>query len=219
VSVSEGLLPGRWRAPVITVAVLSALGAVALGWWYGGRGSAGTVDAAVGESLIEHADGHHSVLWPVADLGSPPALLLGMIALVWSAVRTRRRPALVLAILGPLLAVAMTEFVLKPLIGRTFDGDDSLPSGHATSITSLAWVLVLAFVAGGLPRSGWLRAMLTGLAAAAVLGVSTAMVALERHYATDTVAGVLVATAVVGAVALGVDSWFALRRRPEQPTP
>lgn len=215
-TVSEGLLPGRWRAPVVAVAVLSALGAVALGWWYGGQDAAGSVDAALGGPLIEHADGHHTFLWPVADLGSPPALLLGMIALVWAAVRTRRRPALVLAVLGPLLAVTMTEFVLKPLFGRTFEGSGlSLPSGHATSITSLAWVLVLAFVAGGLPRSVWLRVALTGLAAAAVLGVSTAMVALERHYATDTVAGVLVGTAVVGAVALAVDRWFASRRHPE----
>ncbi|WP_051580599.1 phosphatase PAP2 family protein [Pseudonocardia acaciae] len=214
---SEGLLSGRWRAVVVTLAAVSALGAVALGWWYAGHSSAGLLDAALGGPLVEHADGHRSYLWPVADLGSPPALLLGMIALVWAAVRTRRRPALVLAVAGPVLAVTVTEFVLKPLVGRTFEGGGlSLPSGHATSITSLAWVLVLAFVAGGLPRAGWLRATLVGLAAAAVVGVSAAMVALERHYATDTVAGVLVATAVVGAVTVAVDRWFAApaRARP-----
>jgi membrane-associated phospholipid phosphatase len=199
------LLPGGWRAPTGVVAVLSAVGALALGWRYGGSASAGLVDIAVGDPLIEHVGGAEDVLWPVTALGGGPGLLLGVLALAWTAIRAQRWPALVLAVAGPLLAVMLTAFLLKPLVGRTHDGDLALPSGHATSVTALAWVLVLAFVAGGLPRAVWLRITLVVLAVLGVVGVSLAMVALQRHYPTDTVAGVLVGTAVVAALAWLLD--------------
>ena len=187
------------------MALLSAVGVLALGARYGGSASAGLVDTALGDPLVEHVGGAEDVLWPVTALGGAPGLLLGVLALAWAAVRTRRWPALVLAVAGPLLAVLLTAFVLKPLVGRTHDGDLALPSGHATSSTALAWVLVLGFVAGGLPRAVWLRTMLVVLAVLGVVGVSLAMVALERHYATDTLAGVLVGTTVVPALAWLLD--------------
>jgi membrane-associated phospholipid phosphatase len=101
----------------------------------------------------------------------------------------------------------ITELLLKPIIDRTHYGDLSLPSGHATSITAQITVFMLAFVAVGLPRRTWLRRLLVLLAGLVVLGVCGAMVSLERHYATDTAAGILVGIAVVGAVALVLDAW------------
>ncbi|MDT7682593.1 MAG: hypothetical protein QOG57_2903, partial [Pseudonocardiales bacterium] len=53
---------------------------------------------------------------------------------------------------------------------------------------------------------------------AAVLAVAGSMVALERHYATDTMAGALEATAVVGAVALLLDGWLRRRRPTGRPS-
>jgi membrane-associated phospholipid phosphatase len=75
------------------------------------------------------------------------------------------------------------------------------------------------FVAGGRQRPWWLRAGLVALAVLAVLGVAGSMVALNQHYTTDTVAGALVATAVVGAVALLLDGWLRRRETVRQAAP
>jgi undecaprenyl-diphosphatase len=139
-----------------------------------------------------------------------------MVILVGAALRTRRRSAVLLAVLGPLSAVSLTEFALKPIIDRTHDGSPALPSGHATSIAAQATVFLLAFVASGRPASRWLRRGLTAAAGLAVVGVSIGMVGPDRHYATDTVAGVLVGASVVSALALALDAG-ARRRAGREP--
>jgi membrane-associated phospholipid phosphatase len=183
------------------LAPLSAVGVLALGWWFAGGESAGALDRLLDGTVVEHRGSHLGVLWRISDLGSPPALPLGLLALVLLAVLTR----------------LLTEFVLKPLVGRTHDGGLALPSGHTTSIASMAWVFVLVFVAGARQRPWWLRAGLICLAVLAVLGVAGSMVALDRHYATDTMAGALVATAVVGTLALLLDGWVRRRRMAPRP--
>jgi membrane-associated phospholipid phosphatase len=202
------------------LAPLSAVGALALGWRYSGTEAAGALDHQLDGQLVAHRGSHLGLLWHISDLGSPPALPLGVLVLAAVAALTGRRwPALLLTVAGPLAAVVLTEFVLKPLVGRTYEGGLSLPSGHTTSITSMAWVFVLVFVAGGRQRPWWLRAGLVGLAVLAVLGVAGSMVALNQHYTTDTVAGALVATAVVGAVALLLDGWLRRRETVRQAAP
>ena len=212
------LLPGRWRETLWLLAPLSAVGVLALGWWFAGGESAGALDRLLDGTMVEHRGSHLGLLWHISDLGSPPALPLGLLALVLLAVLTRQRwPAVLLVVAGPVAAVLLTEFVLKPLVGRTHDGGLALPSGHTTSIASMAWVFVLVFVAGARQRPWWLRAGLICLAVLAVLGVAGSMVALDRHYATDTMAGALVATAVVGTLALLLDGWMRRRRTAPRP--
>jgi undecaprenyl-diphosphatase len=207
------LLPGRWRELVAVLVPLSAIGAAVLGVWFAGTRRAGPLDRAVDGRMVAHLGPHEGLLWPISDLGSPPVLPLGVLALALAAVAIRRGwSAVALAVAGPLAAVLLAELMLKPLVGRTHEGGLALPSGHTTSIAALAWVFVLMFVAGGTGRL-WLRVALVGLAVLAVLGVAASMVALERHYATDTVAGALVATAVVGTVALLLDAWERRRTR------
>lgn len=210
------MLPERWRVILAALVPLSVLGVLVLAWRFAGSEEPGRLDTAVDDGLVEHRGRHVGLLWHISDLGSPPALGLGILALVLAAVWTGRRwPAIALAVAGPLVAVVLTEFVLKPLVGRTHDGGLSLPSGHTTSIGSLAWVFVLVFVAGS-TRPWWWRGGLATLAVGAVLGVAGTMVALDRHYFTDTVAGALVATAVVGTAALVLDGWQ--RRAPSPRT-
>ncbi|WP_331530230.1 phosphatase PAP2 family protein [Pseudonocardia sp.] len=205
------MLPPRWRLAATSVVVVGALGVAALGWWYADGRAAGPLDSVIDDRLISRGEGYEHLLWPLADLGSPPALVLGMVILVVAAVRTHRRPAIVLAALGPPLASLVTELALKPLVGRTHFGGLSLPSGHATSITAQVTVYLLAFAAVGLPRRALLRRALIVAAPLVVLGVSGAMVSLERHYATDTVAGAMVGASVVCALALALDAWNRAR--------
>jgi membrane-associated phospholipid phosphatase len=209
------VLPERWRLLLAALVPLSGLGVLVLAWRFAGDEDPGRLDSVVDDGLLAHRGGHHvsQLVWLLSDLGSPPALPLGILLLVVAAVSTGRRwPAVTLAVAGPLVAVVLTEFVLKPLVGRTYNGGLALPSGHTTSIASLAWVFVLVFVASS-TRPWWWRAGLALLAAAVVSAVAGAMVATDRHYFTDTVAGAMVATAVVGTLALVLDGWLRRARR------
>jgi membrane-associated phospholipid phosphatase len=202
------LLPDRWRRPVGVASALCVLGVAGLGWRYAGGRTADPLDAAIANQLIADGEAHYHLLALLAMLGSPLAMVLGIGILVTAARRAGRNlPAVVLAAAGPVLASLVTEVLLKPLIDRTHEGGLSLPSGHVTSITAQVAVFLVVFVAAGLPRRVWLRRVLVVLGGLATVGVSGAMVSLERHYATDTVAGVLVGACVVGVLALLLDRW------------
>lgn len=210
-----GLLPGRWRRPVISLVVFSAVGVIALGFRYGGGSSAGRVDGVIDEELLRAGTGHLQILQLVAALGGPPVLVLAscMLGLVTWRNRTRIWWAELVATASPTLAASLTEKVLKPLIDRTHGGGLALPSGHATSISALATAVVLLCAAKGFPQRRGLRWALLGVAGLVVASVSVAQVSLDRHYASDTVAGVLTGISVVGFLALILDH-LARRHTP-----
>lgn len=125
-------------------------------------------------------------------------------ALVIVASLMRRWAAVALLVVSPSVAVAATELVIAPFVGRRLQGVLSLPSGHATAVGSAA-VCVVVLVLGA-PRSRvivrWSCAALVTLIAF-VSGV--AVVAEGTHYATDVVAGWCVAVVVVLSTALLLD--------------
>jgi membrane-associated phospholipid phosphatase len=207
VSAPPRLLPERWRRAFGWVAPLCVLGVAALGWGFAGQRSSGPFDTALDNALIAAGEPHYYPLLLLADFGSPPAMLLGIVVLVIAARRTERgRPAIVLAVAGPVLASLVTEVLLKPLVDRRHEGGLSLPSGHVTSISAQIAVFLVVFVAAGLPARTWLRRVLVALGLLMPVGVSVAMVSLEQHYVTDTLAGMLVGPCVIGALALLLDS-------------
>lgn len=120
------------------------------------------------------------------------------------------RLMLILCFAGPLLAVAVTELVAKPFVGRFRAGADQYPSGHCTAAAAVSavallilcrpsehagrwWVgcavmpAVLVFVA--VQHLGWhdLTEALAGLAAGAgtVSALAAALLRLPRGYAAD----------------------------------
>jgi membrane-associated phospholipid phosphatase len=139
-------------------------------------------------------------------IGSGVTLLVACLALVAVSRplgRSRLNDAAWLAALA-FASTGLVEFTLKHLIGRprpdtalaaaglfgpSFAPDiDSFPSGHATSVFAVATVFAAYY-----PRLRW---PLYGLAAAIALG----RVYLERHYASDILAGALLG--VLGAALL-----------------
>jgi membrane-associated phospholipid phosphatase len=120
-----------------------------------------------------------------------------------------RPRAALLAAIGPALAAAITEWVLKPLIGRTLSGAYSFPSGHTTGIFAVAFVVVVAMLDRAPPRPRALVALVVSVLSLVVAaGVAAALVADHYHYATDTVGGAGVALATVAIVGLGIDLTF-----------
>ena len=128
----------------------------------------------------------HLLAW-LGGLGSVAVLTA---ALVLACLVARRWRGAVLAGLAVPAAVALTEFGLKPLVGRSISGYPSFPSGHATAMFALA--ATCAVLLANPPRPRLPRSVRLALVAGAVLvaaAVPVAMVALGYHYFTDIVAG------------------------------
>jgi undecaprenyl-diphosphatase len=170
-----------------------------------GRRSAGVgrVDRRLGERVDLRHGAVGTLAQRVADLGGlvPVSLVSGLAAV--PARRRHGRRGVGLVILGPALARMTTSLVLKPVVGRTKRGRLVYPSGHTTSVASLA-VAVLVLAADG--RSPRVRAVLVLGLAVPVVAVGAALVGRGYHDATDTAGGVGVAVAVVLTLALSLDA-------------
>jgi membrane-associated phospholipid phosphatase len=125
----------------------------------------------------------------VTVLRYPMVIVVG--AIIAAAVTYRRDPPRAWAcLIGPILALATCELVLKPLVGRTLGGVFSYPSGSTTGAAGLAAAAVLATPAR------W-RVVTTVVASIYALWVALAVVALQWHLPTDAAAGLAYGVGVV----------------------
>jgi undecaprenyl-diphosphatase len=114
------------------------------------------------------------------------------------------------AVMAPVLAGVLTDFVAKPLIDRRIHGGLAFPSGHVTGATALAAVALALAVR----HWGWRAAWAAPAAALVPLGVSAGVVRSGFHYATDALGGVAMGTAAVlfGVVLISAIEERRLRR-------
>jgi membrane-associated phospholipid phosphatase len=212
-------LPGplRWSA----LALLAACVAVTagLGAHFAGRERPGWLDSAVDPRIRAGLSRFPELLDRLPTLGDLMPVTLMTAALVLACLATRRwRGALLAAAAAP-AASTLTEYVLKPLIGRTHEDSLSFPSGHATGMFALAAVCAVLLLDPPGRRLPWAFRLLFALAALLLAAaVAVAMVAIGAHYFTDIVAGAAVGTGVVLACALTLDALATrLRREPAAP--
>jgi membrane-associated phospholipid phosphatase len=208
---SSPLLPPSWR-PAAKALVLLAVAVIAvLGARYAGQTRPGRFDAALDTRLAVRLGGHVRLLDHLVLLGNPYTVIAVSLVLANLFLLLRPGRAVVLALIGPGLGGALTELVLKPLVGRTKGGGLAFPSGHTTGAFCVALVAALALITSGshglpsLPLVVRLGLGAAGLALAG--GTATAMVALRAHYATDVVGGVAVSLLAVVGSALALDRW------------
>jgi len=209
---SPAARPGAAAILAVCVAVTAVLGAL---FAHQTRGS--WLDTAIDARIQAGIGGHQALLRGVARLGSAPVVIAVAGALVLACLATRRRRGALFVLIAVPAAEVAGEYVLKPLIDRTLEGDLVFPSGHTTGVAVLA--AVIAVLLAGPLRPPWPAAvrLLLVLAAFLAAGVTAvAMIGMGAHYFTDTVGGAAVAVGIVLATALALD-WFAARGGQRKP--
>jgi membrane-associated phospholipid phosphatase len=125
-------------------------------------------------------------------------LLFGLFARAWTVAA--------LAVIGPGLAIAITEVLLKPAFGRTFPrGGLSYPSGH--TVSSVAALTVALMVGLTLLRTRRARLIAGAVYAVLVIMLTIGLVAMRYHYLTDIFGGYGMALGVVLPIAVLLSWW------------
>src|SRR5690348_10878913 len=131
------LPPGtRRRAALLAAGCVVVTAGLAVA--FGHQARADRLDAIVDARIQSALGGYQGPLHLLTRLGGLFSVAELTAALVLACLVTRRWRGAVLAGLAVPAAVALTEFVLKPLVGRSISGYASFPSGHATAMFALA---------------------------------------------------------------------------------
>lgn len=218
-------MPPTWRRGAAIVAGVAGAVVVALGIALHDGQDTGFDKWVSDEFYLHIGETGHVLLLGLSETG----VSVGMLALVVAAALLARAwNVALLAIAGPLVAVGMTELILKPVVHRAvvpvLGGlgypAHSYPSGHETGLVAMLTVLALLLARVRLGPVG----RMYGYGVLVVWAVCGA-VGLVRgfyHFATDTIGGVGVAVACVLVVAFAIDA-TAIRvdrmRRTRHPRP
>jgi membrane-associated phospholipid phosphatase len=209
------LIPDRARRAAVIVAACCAavLAAGAIG--AAGKSHGSSLDQSVDRWVTGHFGTHLNGMKQIADLGNPtPAIAIAVI-LILGCLVVRRVNGAILAPAAVLVANGLTELVLKPAVQETIGHPAvlSYPSGHTTSVFTLAAVVVVLLLDP--PRTrlpGWLRLALAVVAVAIGCEVAVSLIGIHYHYFTDTVGGACVAIGVVLVLSLALDAPAARAR-------
>jgi membrane-associated phospholipid phosphatase len=129
------------------------------------------------------------VLLRITDIGSPVVLVVATVVAGLVALRHDRVRAIA-CLSGPAAVAVLVELVLKPVVGRHFEGVLSYPSGNVADVAAVATAWTLAVT----PR---FRPFVVAVAAAATLAMADAVIALRWHYPSDALGGLVLGVAVV----------------------
>lgn len=203
------LLPERARRTagliVVCCVVIFVTGAILAA----GRSQPGPLDRGIDQWVISHLHTHLNGALQIADLGNPTPIIVLTVIVILGSLAARRVNGAVLAVAAVLVANALTERVLKPIVHETIGhpGALSYPSGHTTSVFTMVVIVAVLLVDPPHTRlPGWLRVLLVILAVGVSAAVAVSLIAIQFHYFSDTIGGACVATATVLGITLLLDA-------------
>lgn len=210
------LLSDAARLPAAAIVAVCVVTTGLLGAWLGHGAHTDRMDTVIDARVKAILPGQTNLLERLAWPGGHRAIIgITAVLVLVCLLRRRYRGAALLVVSIPAAAV-ITEWLLKPLVGRTALGFLSFPSGHATGTFALATaVTVLLAGAPRVSRAMRLAAAVIAYGVASV--VAAAMIALGFHYFTDAVAGAAVGIGTVLATALVIDLVMLAWRRSREP--
>jgi len=159
------------------------------------------------DRLVPNEWNSRPLQWTMGRL-LPSALVLGAaLSCAVALMRDRRRG--LTCLIAPAVAIAIAEYVMKPLVHRPISPGAvhglSYPSGHMASTAAVVAVAVL----GVPPR--W-RKLAVVIGAAVDVSVAVCLILLRYHYVTDVLAGILLTAAVAFFTARSKGLQAAFRR-------
>jgi undecaprenyl-diphosphatase len=194
------------RPAAAVVLTMCAAVTALLGALVAGQARAGPADSWVDARIRSGLGGQWRGLEDLAGIGDVLPVAVMTSVLVLACLVTRRWRGAVLAAVAVPAAAGVAELVLKPLVGRTFMGALSFPSGTEARVFAVAAVFAVLMadpVRPPIPAA--VRLALAVAVLLAAVAVAVALVGLDQHYFTDTVGGAAVGTAVALATALVLD--------------
>ena len=128
-------------------------------------------------------------------LGNPAVTVVVIGCLALGAIRGAAVRVVLYGVLA-LAAFLINEHLAKPLVGRTYDGALTFPSGHVTAACATAFAMWLALFPV-LKRHARIAAALLGLAWVGL--ISLAVVGAHWHTPLDAVGSVILSVGIVAA--------------------
>jgi membrane-associated phospholipid phosphatase len=176
-----------------------------LGLVFARQNAADRFDHAVDSPVIAWFADHHALaLWLAFPGSMIPAVVLTA-GLAIGCLLTGRRRGAVLAILAVPVAAVITDWLLKPLVHRTYIGQVVYPSGHTATIVALAATATVLLLGPPRPEMARpLRVLILAVAYLTCVAVVVGVIAVRFHYFTDTLAGAAVGIGTVCGLALGI---------------
>jgi membrane-associated phospholipid phosphatase len=201
------LLPAAARRPAAILAFCCLVLVIGLGALLAHQSRPDALDRVVRGWILSL----HIPLTDMADvsrIGGTTVTTALTAALALGCLAARRVSGAMLAVAGVAVASALTEWVVKPVVDRTITIHHyvSYPSGHTTGLFALSAALAVVLLSArpARPWQAFRVAVVTG-AVVVSAAVGVAMIGLDFHYCTDTVAGAAVGTGVVLGVAFVLD--------------
>jgi membrane-associated phospholipid phosphatase len=207
-SAGRPLLSAAARPLAVTIVAICALVLAVQGVWIRHGMETSWVDAAVNAKVVAALGGHPLLLAVLVWPGEPVPFIVMAAALALACVLRRRYQGAALVAISVPLATAVTELVLKPLIGATSWGNP-FPSGHVTNVVALATALTVLLAR--VPRR--LRLVLACTAFLMAGAVALGVIGAQMHHFSDTVGGAAVGIGTVLLTALILELLFSTRRR------
>jgi undecaprenyl-diphosphatase len=187
------------------IAIASLLGFLALTWVVG---SGATIP--FDRPMLDYARGYtaYTDLWKLlSDAANLPLIVIGVGLVVWLLATHRRREGILTILI--LVAVTAGSEAIKQLVARPRPpGSDtvvpgviySYPSGHVLEAVTIFGIIAILVWRSSLPR--WLRIGFPVAVAIFVVLVGFARMAIDAHYPSDVLAGLLAGIGVVGLFAV-----------------
>lgn len=208
------LLAGKARLWAGAIVVCCVILVAVLGMLFAHKTKAASFDTAVDSPIMALLRSHGGLAYRLAYPGTlyPAIAVSGIIVVI--CLFTGRLNGAVLAVAAVPVADGLDDGLLKHLVDRTYLGQLTYPSGHTTaafaSVTTIVVVLLIPPQPYGM-RAFRVLVAAAGCAVGAVVAV--AVIALQWHTFTDTVAGAAVGIGAVCALALIFDLFQPVVRR------